>query len=107
MIICNAVLHFAQDRNHFEEMLFTAWNLLAPGGYFFARLASDIGIKEIVIELGKGRFLLPDGTERFLVSEEMIHFYNKKLNAMPYEAVKTTVVEGQRAMTTWCLQKPY
>ena len=32
LVICNAVLHFAKDKTHFEEMLKAAWSLLKPGG---------------------------------------------------------------------------
>src|SRR5262245_26231208 len=44
-VICSAVLHFARDRTHFERMLDEMWRVLAPGGLFFARLASTIGIE--------------------------------------------------------------
>jgi tellurite methyltransferase len=105
LVICSAVLHFAKDEAHFEEMLMAAWSLLKPEGFFFARLASEIGVEDLVIPLENRRFILPDGTERFLVDEEMILEYNKKLNAKPYEFLKTTQVQNLRSMTTWCIQK--
>ena len=105
LVICNAVLHFAKDKTHFEEMLKAAWSLLKPGGYLFARLATDIGIKNLVMPLPDGRFLLPDGSERYLLSVEMIAKYNLELNATAYEPLKTTVVDNLRSMTSWCLQK--
>jgi tellurite methyltransferase len=105
LVICSAVLHFAKDEEHFDEMIRAAWSLLKPGGYFFARLASEIGIEDLIIPLGNRRFILPDGTERFLVDEDMILDYNRKLNAKPYEFLKTTLVQNSRSMTTWCIQK--
>jgi SAM-dependent methyltransferase len=105
LVICNAVLHFAKDKTHFEEMLKAAWSLLKPGGYLFARLATDIGIKNLVMPLSDGRFLLPDGSERYLLSVEMIAEYNLELNATAYEPLKTTVVDNLRSMTSWCIQK--
>jgi len=105
IVICNAVLHFARDLNHFEAMLRSLWKVLKPGGYFFSRLASDIGIEKEVIPLRDRRFLLPDGSERFLVNEQMLLDYTQELNGELFEYIKTTNVQGLRAMTTWCVQK--
>ena len=105
LVISNAVLHFANSQDHFERMLFSMWRVLKPGGYFFARLASDIGLEALVIPTGNGRYLLPDGSERFLVNEQMLMHYTRLLNGRLYEPVKTTNVQNIRCMTTWCLQK--
>jgi len=105
LVISNAVLHFAQSEAHFEKMLRSLWRVLKPGGYFFARLASDIGLEALVIPVGHGRYLLPDGSERFLVNEKMLQHYTRAINARLYEPIKTTNVQNMRCMTTWCLQK--
>jgi tellurite methyltransferase len=105
LVICSAVLHFAHSEDHFESMLHSMWRVLKPGGYLFARLASDIGLESLVLPTGHGRYLLPDGSERFLVSEKMLLHYTRLLNARLHEPVKTTNVQNIRCMTTWCLQK--
>lgn len=105
LVICSAVLHFARNKIHFREMLLAAWSVIKPGGYFFARLASDIGIEHLIEHSGNGRYLLPDGTERFLVNEQILLNYSEELNGYLYEPVKTTNVQNLRCMTTWCLQK--
>lgn len=105
LVICSAVLHFAQSKQHFEAMLNQMWRVLQPGGYFFARLASNIGIETLVQSLGNDRYLLPDGSERFLVNQQMLLQYTTHLNAYLHEPVKTTNVQNLRCMTTWCLQK--
>lgn len=105
LVISSAVLHFAHNENHFETMLHAMWRVLKPGGYFFARLASDIGIETLVRQLGNGRYLLPDGSERFLVNEQLLLHYTQKLNGYLHEPIKTTNVQNLRCMTTWCLQK--
>jgi len=105
LVISSAVLHFAADEEHFDSMLHSMWRVLKPGGYFFARLASDIGIKELVNNLGNGRYLLPDGSERFLVNEQLLLDYTQKLNGILHEPIKTTNVQNLRCMTTWCLRK--
>lgn len=77
LVITNAVLHFARDEGDFFEMLDETWRVLRPGGILFARLASPIGME--------GRL--------------------RRLGAIPVEPLKSVIVQGQRSMTTWCLQK--
>lgn len=104
LVICSAVLHFAKDEQHFEAMLRSMFRVLTPGGYFFARLASDIGIETLVQPLGNSRYLLPDGSERFLVNQQTLLNYTNEFGAL-YEPIKTTNVQNLRCMTTWCVQK--
>ncbi|MEO5683624.1 MAG: class I SAM-dependent methyltransferase [Chitinophagaceae bacterium] len=104
LVICNAVLHFAMNGPHFDLMLRSIFRVLQPGGYFFARLASDIGLEELVKPLSNGRYLLPDGSEFFLVNQQMLLDYTNEFG-MLYEPIKTTNVQNSRCMTTWCIQK--
>jgi tellurite methyltransferase len=103
--ICSAVLHFAQNHDQFDRMLRSIWRVLKPGGYLFARLASDIGIEELIHPTGNGRYLLPDGSERFLVNEQTLLRYTEDLQGQLHEPIKTTNVQNLRCMTTWCVQK--
>lgn len=104
-VICSAVLHFAADPSHFGRMLEEMWRVLRPGGLFFARLASVIGL-EVVIDLDEDRrAVLPDGTERFLVDEQFLTEWAQRLEAQRLDPIKTTNVQNRRCMTTWVLQK--
>lgn len=105
LVISSAVLHFASNIQHFEEMLNSMWRVICPGGYLFCRLASDIGIENLVRSIGNGRYILPDESERFLVNQEMLLRFTSKLGATLYEPIKTTNVQNLRSMTTWCLRK--
>ena len=105
LVISSAVLHFANGTAHFDEMLLSMWKAIKPGGYFFARLASDIGIETLVQGSGDGRYMLPDGSERFLVSQEQLLNYTKRLRGQLHEPIKTTNVQNLRCMTTWCMRK--
>ena len=105
LVISSAVLHFAQNEIHFDQMLRSMWRVIKPGGYFFARLASDIGIENLVFDLNNGRYLLPDGSERYLANEQMLLHYTNQLNGYMHEPIKTTNVQNLRCMSTWCLQK--
>lgn len=102
--LASAVLHFARDEAHFEGMLMGIWRVLRPGGLFFARLASTIGMEGRLKGLGGRRFLLPDGSERFLVDEALLMEWTGRLGELA-DPVKTTVVQGMRAMTTWVVRK--
>lgn len=104
-VICSAVLHFARDEAQFGRMLGEMWRVLRPGGLFFARLASTIGIEPLVRPLGGRRYLLPDGSERFLVDEAMLVRAAEQLGGSWIEPLKTTVVQNQRSMSTWVLRK--
>ena len=105
VVICNAVLHFARDDAHFEAMLRGAWRVLKPGGLFFSRLASSIGMERQIEHVEGRRYRLPDGSERYLVDEALLGSFGERLGAHLADPVKTTVVQNQRSMTTWVLRK--
>ena len=107
VVICSAVLHFARDEAQFDAMLASMWRVLAPGGMFFARLASSIGIADLVRPIGHGRFRLPDGTDRFLVDEAGLVRRTREMGGVLLDPIKTTVVQDQRAMTTWVVRKAH
>jgi SAM-dependent methyltransferase len=103
-IICSAVLHFARDAIHFDRMIEELWRVLARGGLFFARLASSIGIEPLLADT-TGRMRLPDGTDRFVVDERTLVDATSRLGGTLLDPIKTTVVQDQRAMTTWTARK--
>lgn len=105
VIISNTVLHFARDDAHFEAMLDGAWRALKPGGLFFCRLGSTIGMERQVERIEGRRYKSPDGSERYLVDEARLGSMVERLGAEMAEPLKTTVVHNQRAMTTWVLRK--
>jgi len=104
-VISSAVLHFAENERHFGKMLHEMWRVLKPEGLFFARLASSIGIENLIESTGGGRYLLPDGSERFLVDEEFLTSTTKQFGGIWLEPLKTTNVQNLRCMTTWVLLK--
>ena len=105
VVISSAVLHFARDEAHFDAMLRGSWRHLRPGGLFFCRLASTIGMADRMQPLGGGRYLLPDGSARFLVDEAMLLAMTQRLGGRLIDPLKTTVVQDQRCMTTWVMRK--
>jgi tellurite methyltransferase len=109
VVLSSAVLHFARDDGQFDAMLRGTWRVLKPGGLFFCRLASSIGIetqiKPTTDRQGARRFLLPDGSERYLVDAALLMKLTKELGGHLEDPIKTTVVQNQRSMTTWVLRK--
>jgi SAM-dependent methyltransferase len=105
VVISSAVLHFARDEAHFDAMVREMWRVLKPGGLFFCRLASDIGIERSLVQIDHRRFRLPDGTEWFLVDEPMLMALTGSLGGVLLDPIKTTNVQNQRCMTTWVVRK--
>jgi len=105
VVLSSAVLHFARDDDHFGAMLRGTWRVLKPGGLFFCRLASSIGIEEQIQLITGRRCLLPDGSERYLVDEKLLVSLTHELGGQLVDPVKTTVVQNQRSMTTWVVRK--
>ncbi len=103
-VVCSAVLHFADDARHFSRMVDEMWRVLAHGGLFFARLASNIGLEDRIGPAGR-RVRLPDGNDRFVVDERMLIHLSERLGATLIDPIKTTNVQQQRCMTTWVLVK--
>ena len=104
-VISNAVLHFAENKTQFDQMLIEMWRVLKPNGILFVRLASSIGIQHLIIPTTDGRYELPDGSERFLVNEQMLIDATINLGAELLEPIKTTNVQNLRCMTTWVVYK--
>jgi tellurite methyltransferase len=105
VVLSSAVLHFARDDDHFRAMLHGAWRVLKPAGLLFCRLASSIGIEQQIKRTSGRRFLLPDGSERYLVDEALLGKLTEDLGGQLADPLKTTVVQNQRSMTTWVVRK--
>jgi SAM-dependent methyltransferase len=103
VVICNAVLHFARDEEHFRAMLGELWRVLRPGGMLFCRLGSRIGME--FERVPGGRFLIGDGSEWFLADEDFLMDLTEELDAVLVDPLKTTIVQDYRCMTTWVLRK--
>jgi tellurite methyltransferase len=105
VVLSSAVLHFARDDQQFDAMLRGSCRVLKPGGLFFCRLASSIGIENQLKQIAGRRFLLPDGSQRYLVDEALLMALTKDLGGQLMDPLKTTVVQNQRSMTTWVVRK--
>jgi len=105
VVLCNAVLHFLEGEDSFRTALDEMFRVLRPGGLFFARLSSTIGVEHLLEHEGHRRYVLPDGRRWFLVDEQFLETEAARLGAEPIDPLKTTIVQNQRSMTTWVLRK--
>ena len=105
VVLSSAVLHFARDDQQFAAMVREMWRILKPEGLFFCRLASNIGMEARVQPIKGRRHLLPDGSERYLVDQQMLLDLTRDLGARLVDPLKTTIVQDQRCMTTWVVRK--
>ena len=104
VVLSSAVLHFARDDAHWLAMVREMWRVLAPGGLLFARLASSIGQTELR-PLGGRRYLLPDGSARYLVDHDLLRDVTTQLGGSLVDPLRSTVVDGLRSMGTWVVRK--
>ncbi len=103
VVLCNSVLHFARDEQHFLAMVEELWRVLRPGGLLFCRLGSRIGmefphVREHIYQIG-------DGSEWFLVDEAALLDMTRQMDAILVDPLKTTLVQDYRCMTTWVVRK--
>ncbi len=103
VVICNAVLHAARDDAHFRAMLTELWRVLKRGGMLFCRLGSRIGMD--FPRVRGNLFRIGDGSEWFLVDQEMLLGLTEEMTAVLVDPLKTTVVQDLRCMTTWVVRK--
>lgn len=104
-IISSAVLHFANSTEHFKAMLTEMVRVLKQNGSLFIRMTSDIGIENKVKLISDGVYIIPDGSERFLLTKTLLAECMQENNLSFLEPFKTVNVDDQRCMSTLVLQK--
>ena len=104
-VVCSAVLHFAEDENHFLSMTDELFRVTKPGGILFVRMTSDIGLDGSIKKFDSSKYLLPDGSVRFLLTKKLLEKARKRYGFEFLEPVKTVNVSSQRCMTTLVLSR--
>lgn len=105
-VICNALLHMVESCEVKDRIIAESWRVLAPGGTWFARLATDLSVERFAKPLDDGRHSLPGDWRVFLTSVDEMLQWTERLGATLLEPIKTVNVQNQRAMATWVMQKP-
>ncbi|MCS4433788.1 methyltransferase domain-containing protein [Aquiflexum gelatinilyticum] len=106
VVISSAVMHFATSETHFLTMMDDMMSVLKPGGIFFLRMTTGQGeMQEKSPHLGDGVYLLPDGSERFLLTDSLEKEIVSKYKLQYIEPAKSVLVHGQRAMGVFVWEK--
>lgn len=104
-IICNAVLHFADNHKHFQVMFGSLVDLLTPKGILFIRMTSNIGIENTVKEIEQGVHEIPDGSIRYLLTRPLLERLIIEHQLEFIDPFKTVNVDDKRCMSTLVLRK--
>ncbi|UCS94697.1 class I SAM-dependent methyltransferase [Echinicola marina] len=105
-MISSAVLHFANDTVHFHQLFAEMMRVLEPGGILFLRMTTGFaGMLEVSQEIKDGVYQLPDGSSRFLLTENLLEELMEVHHLVHLESPKSVLVHGQRAMGVFVMQK--
>jgi len=104
VVISSAVLHFSDGKNDFQKMFSELMRVLKQGGILFLRMCTDVGMNKMV-HVSEGMYKLPDGTKRYILTEEMLRLLIDKYSLQYLEPFKSVVVHGLRSMATLVLEK--
>ena len=103
-VISSAVIHFAENEFQFNNQFTELIRILKAGGTLFVRMATIIGIEALVKPLGEGKYLLPDGSVRFLLTRALLKEIEDQFEFI--DPLKVVLVDNQRCMCTMVLKKP-
>ena len=104
-IICSAVLHFAQNTQHFLNMFSELIRVLKPRGSLFIRMTTLKSMEEFAKPISDGVYLLPDNTNRFLLNDTLLNGLLSMYNLRFLEPLKYVNVDNKRSMCTLVLRK--
>ncbi|WP_186757087.1 class I SAM-dependent methyltransferase [Echinicola salinicaeni] len=105
-VISSAVLHFARSTAHFHQLFSEMVRVLEVGGVLFLRMTTGYGgMQEASKEIHEGVYQLPDGSNRFLLTEKLLEELMMEHHLVHLESPKSVLVHGQRAMGVFVMQK--
>ncbi|WP_225000059.1 bifunctional 2-polyprenyl-6-hydroxyphenol methylase/3-demethylubiquinol 3-O-methyltransferase UbiG [Cesiribacter sp. SM1] len=105
-VISSAVLHFAENEAHFRQMWAEMYRVLKPGGVLFIRTATLLGMNpDEVQKTADGKYLLPDGSYRFVLSATLLADLLRQYPVQWLEPLKSVLVANQRSMGVLVLKK--
>lgn len=102
LVVSSAVLHFAENHQHFDLMFDGLVRVLR--GQLFLRMTSNIGLQYLQIQKN-GRCALGDGTERYLLTEQKINEMMQTHKLKLVEPIKSVIVDNKRSMVSLLFDK--
>jgi ubiquinone/menaquinone biosynthesis C-methylase UbiE len=104
-IISSAVLHFAEDRAHFTQLLAELVRVLKPGGILFIRMTTKHTLAHLSQQLHDDVYQIPDGSTRYLLDVEHLKELMGEYNLSFADPFKTVNVEDVRTMAVVVLER--
>jgi len=101
-VISSAVLHFAESKAQFTKQVNELKRVLKADGLLFLRMATLIGMEDNAEPLESGKYQLPDGSVRFLLTRNLLAVLEDKMEYL--EPLKVILVDQQRCMSTLVLK---
>jgi|TARA_R110000737_G_scaffold298126_1_gene304972 tellurite methyltransferase len=104
-IISSAVLHFSEDRAHFQKSFEELVRVLKPGGILFIRMTTKHTLAHLSQHLQDDVYQIPDGSIRYLLDVEYLKELMSKNKLSFADPLKTVNVEDVRTMAVVVLRK--
>lgn len=104
-IISSAVLHFAENRAHFLQLMEEKIRVLRPKGIIWFRMTTKHTLEQYAQHLHDDIYALPDGSTRYLLDLEVLSQLMEKHALQFLDPFKTVNVANLRTMATVVLQK--
>ncbi|MCV9386878.1 class I SAM-dependent methyltransferase [Reichenbachiella ulvae] len=104
-VISSAVLHFSTTEFDFWKGIKEMTRVLKIGGGLFIRMTGEFGLDQATLEKQGEQYLLPDGSLRFLLTQQILDQMCEEYHFELMEPLKSVWVDGKRSMTTLVLRK--
>jgi len=104
-VICMAVLHFAENRAHFSEMIRELVRVLKPKGILWFRMTTKHTIVHLAQHVDDDVYSIPDGSTRYLLDRSYLEKLMVDLGLEYADTFKTVNVNDIRSMCVVALRK--
>lgn len=104
-IISSAVLHFADNRAHFLQLLNEHYRVLEPTGILWFRMTTKHTLEEHAQHLQDDVYALPDGSTRYLLDVNVLTKWMTDHRLQFLDPFKTVNVSDLRTMSVVVLKK--
>jgi tellurite methyltransferase len=104
-VISVEALHFAENVQHFMSMVAELSRVLTRTGILFLKMNCLHGMEDQVQQLQDGKYLLPDGSVRFLITNALLEQLMSTNALISVEPPRLTLFGRERCICTAVLRK--